>query len=159
MLLMHFLHIFEEVDQSLKATRALYNKRHKQEELLGKIFNDCYGSDREWKLEMDLDLTAEHRERIKTADYKWKNAQTFLNTARDQVSWAARRWAQIATINSANTMVRTFDDLPKRMNMLRAPGTHSKVHLSGFWIPKGLFSKFLIHRPGIWNPQANIFCF
>ena len=94
------------MDQALKATQALYSKRLKQEELLGKIFNDCYGSDREWKLELELDLTAERKERIKTANYKWTNAQTFLKTAADQVSWAARRWAQIGTINGANTMVR-----------------------------------------------------
>ena len=93
------------MDQALKATQAVYNKKYKQEELLGKIFNDCYGSDQEWKLELELDLTAEHKERVKTADYKWRNAQTFLNTAANQVSWAARRWAQIATINTTNAMV------------------------------------------------------
>ncbi|KAJ7393753.1 hypothetical protein OS493_003412 [Desmophyllum pertusum] len=41
--------------------------------LLGRIFNDSYGSDKEWKLEMELDLLVK------------------------QLSWSTRRWAQIAT--------------------------------------------------------------
>lgn len=83
----------------------LQNLRHTQETLLGKIFNDSYGSDREWKLEMELDLMGEKKERIRTAHYKWNNAHSFTSSAASQINWATKRWAQILSYNVQTQMV------------------------------------------------------
>lgn len=92
--------------QDIKSDREkLQSLRFKQEELLGKIFNDSYGSDKEWKLEMELDLLAEKKERIKTAHYKWTNAQNFTSTAAAQINWATKRWGQILSHNVQAQMV------------------------------------------------------
>lgn len=92
--------------QNIKSDREkLQSLRFKQEQLLGEIFNDSYGSDKEWKLEMELDLLAEKKERIKTAHYKWTNAQNFTSTAASQINWATKRWGQILSHNVQAPMV------------------------------------------------------
>jgi glutathionylspermidine synthase len=85
--------------------KHLQELRFEQEKLLGEIFNDSYGSDKEWKLEMEMDLMGEKKGRIQGAHYKWSNAHKFLSTAVSQVNWAAKRWAQIMTHNIQAQMV------------------------------------------------------
>lgn len=80
--------------------------QYKQEELLGRVFNDNYGSDKEWKLEMELDLLGEKKKRIKGAHYKWSNARSYAASASTQINWSAKRWAQIASHNVQSQMVR-----------------------------------------------------
>ena len=89
--------LYDEVIAAKKDQEELHSLRKKEEELLGRIFNDSYGSDKEWKLEMELDLLTQRKERISAANTRWRGAHVYLDHAVKQLSWSARRWAQIAT--------------------------------------------------------------
>ncbi|EDO38451.1 predicted protein, partial [Nematostella vectensis] len=95
-----------EVETVKQETELLGKKRHEQEEILGKIFNDTYGSDNEWKLEMELDALGDQKERVQAAHTKWTNARKFLYTAANQILWALRRWSQIGEHNVQAPMVK-----------------------------------------------------
>jgi len=86
--------------------KKLQDLKYKQEGLLGKVFNDNYGSDKEWKLEMELDLLGEKKERIKSAHYKWSNARSVTASASSQINWASKRWKQILTHNVQAQMAK-----------------------------------------------------
>lgn len=88
--------LYEEVIAAKKDQEELSSLRKKEEELLGRIFNDSYGSDKEWKLEMELDMLGERKERVNAANVRWKAAHVYLDYAAKQLSWSTRRWAQIA---------------------------------------------------------------
>ena len=63
--------------------------------LLAKIFDGAYGSDLENKLESDLDLVREKRQRIGTAKYKWTNGRVLLEHACNQLAFANKRWEEV----------------------------------------------------------------
>lgn len=89
--------LYDEVITVKKDMDELNSLRGKQEVLLGQIFNDSYGSDKEWKLEMELDLLGQRKERISAAHVRWSAAHVYLDHAVKQLSWSTRRWAQIAS--------------------------------------------------------------
>ena len=89
--------LYDEVITAKKDMDELNSLRGKQEVLLGQIFNDSYGSDKEWKLEMELDLLGQRKERISAAHVRWSAAHVYLDHAVKQLSWSTRRWAQIAS--------------------------------------------------------------
>lgn len=89
--------LYDEVIVAKKDQEELNSLKLKEEELLGRIFNDSYGSDKEWKLEMELDLLGKRKERISAANIRWRAAHVYLDHAVKQLSWSTRRWAQIAT--------------------------------------------------------------
>ena len=89
--------LYEEVIAAKTDLDELNNLRSKEEVLLGRIFNDSYGSDKEWKLEMELDMLGQRKERINAAHVRWRAARVYLDHAVKQLSWSTRRWAQIAT--------------------------------------------------------------
>lgn len=89
--------LYNEVTAAKDDQEELNKLRSKEEELLGRIFNDSYGSDKEWKLEMELDLLGQRKDRINAAYVRWRAAHVYLDTATKQLSWSTRRWAQIAT--------------------------------------------------------------
>lgn len=91
--------LYNEVVSAKKDQDELQSLRNKEEELLGRIFNDSYGSDKEWKLEMELELLAERKTRISAANTRWHGASVYLTHATKQLSWSARRWAQISSHN------------------------------------------------------------
>ena len=99
--------LYEEVIIAKKDLEELNNLKLKEEELLGRIFNDSYGSDKEWKLEMELDLLGQRKERISAAHVRWRAAHVYLDHAARQLSWSTRRWAQIAT-HRVTTLVVIF---------------------------------------------------
>lgn len=89
--------LYDEVIAAKTEQDEINNLRKKEEELLGRIFNDSYGSDKEWKLEMELELLNERKQRIHAANVRWRAAHVYLDHAVKQLSWSTRRWAQIAT--------------------------------------------------------------
>lgn len=52
--------------------------RNKEEELLGRIFNDFYGSDKEWKLEMEFELLVERKIRISVVNICWYGVSVYF---------------------------------------------------------------------------------
>ncbi|KAK3697165.1 hypothetical protein QZH41_013542 [Actinostola sp. cb2023] len=103
----HLYNAYNSHATSIKADRKkLQDLKYKQEQLLGKIFNDSYGSDKEWKLEMEFDLIVEKKERVKSAHYKWSSARSFIATAASQINWAAKRWGQILSHNVQGQLVK-----------------------------------------------------
>lgn len=98
--------LYDETISAKKDQDELQSLRKKEEELLGCIFNDSYGSDKEWKLEMELDLLGERKTRISTANTRWRGAHLCLDHASRQLSWSARRWAQISTNNVSLPVVK-----------------------------------------------------
>ena len=89
--------LYDEVINAERDKDELNKLRNKEETLLGRIFNDSYGSDKEWKLEMELDMLTQRKERINSAHIRWHAAHVYLEHAVKQLSWSTRRWAQIAT--------------------------------------------------------------
>lgn len=89
--------LYDEVVAAKKDQEELNDLRSKEEVLLGRIFNDSYGSDKEWKLEMELDMLGQRKERINAAFVRWRGAHVYLDHAAKQLSWSTRRWAQIST--------------------------------------------------------------
>ena len=92
-----YMNLYKEVEALKTEVEQLNELRIRQEELLGKIFNDNYGSAQEWEMEMDLDLLGTQKERIRTAHHRWSSAKVFLSAAIKQLAWSANRWAQIST--------------------------------------------------------------
>ena len=64
-------------------------------DFVAKIFDGAYGSDLENKLESDLDLVREKRQRIGTAKYKWTNGRVLLEHACNQLAFANKRWEEV----------------------------------------------------------------
>ena len=64
-------------------------------DFVAKIFDGAYGSDLENKLESDLDLVREKRQRIGTAKYKWTNGRVLLEHACNQLACANKRWEEV----------------------------------------------------------------
>ena len=113
----------EVAEQQLKVMREQYQQLHKevgnlkretdelrklhfeQEQLLGKIFNNCYGSEREYELELELDAIGDQKERIQGAYHRWNGAKLYSEAACKQFAWSARRWLQIHTIGNRTLMV------------------------------------------------------
>ena len=89
--------LYDEVVAAKKDQEELNELRSKEEVLLGRIFNDSYGSDKEWKLEMELDMLGQRKERINAAFVRWRGAHVYLDHAAKQLSWSTRRWDQIST--------------------------------------------------------------
>lgn len=111
--------LYEEVIIAKKDQEELNNLKIKEEDLLGRIFNDSYGSDKEWKLEMELDLLSQRKERINAAHVRWRAAHVYLDHAARQLSWSTRRWAQIAT-HRVTTLVVKYQMVAETRNHLIA---------------------------------------
>ena len=100
--------LYDEVAAAKKDQDELNDLRSKEEVLLGRIFNDSYGSDKEWKLEMEVDMLGQRKERINAAFVRWRAAHVYLDHAAKQLSWSTRRWAQIASHRVTILVVSLF---------------------------------------------------
>ncbi|XP_056002664.1 uncharacterized protein LOC125661515 [Ostrea edulis] len=93
----------KEVEDNLKKEKIAMDELEKlcqeQESLLSEIFDGAYGSDLENKLESDLDLIREKRQRIGNAKYKWTNGRILLQHACNQMAQANKRWAELENRN------------------------------------------------------------
>lgn len=89
--------IFEEnsIVYKLNIKKKIYKITFLSLYILAKIFDGAYGSELENKLESDLDLVREKRQRIGNAKYKWTNGRILLEHACNQLAFANKRWTDI----------------------------------------------------------------
>lgn len=120
--------LYEEVIIAKKDQDELNSLKLKEEELLGRIFNDSYGSDKEWKLEMELDLLGQRKDRINAAYVRWRGARVYLDYAIKQLSWSARRWAQISTHRVTVLVVKVQMVSETRNHLIAAVQNISSAH-------------------------------
>lgn len=120
--------LYDEVIAARNDQEELNKLRSKEEELLGRIFNDSYGSDKEWKLEMELDLLGQRKDRINAAFVRWRAAHVYLDTAAKQLSWSTRRWAQIATHRVTILVVKYQMVAETRNHLIAAQQNISSAH-------------------------------
>lgn len=120
--------LYDEVIAAKTNEEELNNLRNKEELLLGRIFNDSYGSDKEWKLEMELDILTQRKERINAAHVRWRGAHVYLDYATKQLSWSTRRWAQIATHRVTILVVKYQMVAETRNHLIAAVQNISSAH-------------------------------
>ena len=56
------------------------------------IFNGAYGSADEYRLETELDVAQDKKQRIQVAHYKWTNAKVLLNHGVNQLLTGVKKW-------------------------------------------------------------------
>ena len=86
----------EELEGSSAKLDRLYAE---QDEILDKVFNGAYGSDRENQLESQLDVLEMERHRVVDASYKWQQAQVMTSYAYEQLKFACRKWTSISQVD------------------------------------------------------------
>ncbi|XP_078327394.1 uncharacterized protein LOC111115419 isoform X1 [Crassostrea virginica] len=114
--------MLEKMEKEIKKERGgvkeLEEMVQEQEELLSKIFDGAYGSDLENKLESDLDLVREKRQRIGNAKYKWTNGRVLLEHACNQLALANKRWEEVK--NASLSMQQKYTIATEARNNLIA---------------------------------------
>lgn len=112
-----------EMEKELKKEKGGIEELEKmcqeQEDLLSKIFDGAYGSELENKLESDLDLVREKRQRIGNAKYKWTNGRILLEHACNQLAFANKRWTDIKN-TSLNMQEKYVIATEARNNLIAA---------------------------------------
>ena len=86
----------EELEGSSAKLDRLYAE---QDEILDKVFNGAYGSDRENQLESQLDVLEMERHRVVDASYKWQQAQVMTSYAYEQLKFACKKWTSISQVD------------------------------------------------------------
>ena len=62
------------------------------------IFDGKYGSDLEFRLEMELDNLNDRKQRVGVAKYKWQNSRVLMQYSCNQLSFAVKRWSELCTV-------------------------------------------------------------
>ena len=62
------------------------------------IFNGSYGSELEDKLEGELDMMLDRKQRIGVAKFKWQGARVLLQYACNQLSFSVKRWQELGNL-------------------------------------------------------------
>ncbi|XP_033107396.1 uncharacterized protein LOC117109247 [Anneissia japonica] len=88
-----------QLNADMAKLKDLYDK---QDTLLSTIFDGKYGSETEYRLETELDLSLEKKQRVMVAKYKWSNGKTLMQHASGQLGFAVRRWQDVARIPPSN---------------------------------------------------------
>jgi len=91
-----------------------------QDELLSGIFDGNYGSELEYKLEMNLDTALDKKQRISVAKYKWSNARVLLQTAVNQMAFGVKRWTEVGKLPADNMQARYTMATEARNNFIAA---------------------------------------
>ncbi|KAI8503134.1 hypothetical protein Bbelb_189550 [Branchiostoma belcheri] len=100
--------------EKLKAEIAAYtgkNERYQkllEEEdiLLAGVFKGRYGSELEYKLEEEVDMLHDRKQRVLTAKFKWHNARVLMHHAVSQLALGVRRWLDLKRVPVNNTRLR-----------------------------------------------------
>ncbi|XP_071826424.1 uncharacterized protein [Apostichopus japonicus] len=92
-----------QLHQSSEELKALYDK---QDNILSSIFDGKYGSELEYKLETELDMMMERKQRVAVAKYKWKNSKILIQHACSQFGFAVRRWNDLLQVPPTNATLR-----------------------------------------------------
>ncbi|XP_782060.3 formin-like protein 6 isoform X2 [Strongylocentrotus purpuratus] len=99
---------------------SLQGLYEKQDATLASIFDGKYGSDAEYRLESELDMLLERKQRVAVARYKWNNSHTLAKHACGQLSFGIRRWADVLQIPAQNTQIRYQFAAEARNNLVAA---------------------------------------
>lgn len=92
-----------QLHQASEELKALYDK---QDSILSSIFDGKYGSELEYRLETELDMIMERKQRIEVAKYKWKNSKILIQHACGQFGFAVRRWNDVLQVPPVNRGLR-----------------------------------------------------
>lgn len=97
--------------------QLLYDK---QDTVLASIFDGKYGSEAEYRLESELDMLMERKQRVAVARYKWNNSHTLAKHSVGQLSFGIRRWADVLQIPPQNSQIRYQFAAEARNNFVAA---------------------------------------
>lgn len=115
----HLVETEKELAKEKAGIAELEKMCQEQEELLSKIFDGAYGSELENKLESDLDLVREKRQRIGNAKYKWTNGRILLEHACTQLAVANKCWGEVNN-SSLNMQQKYVIATEARNNLIAA---------------------------------------
>jgi hypothetical protein len=94
----------EQLQAEIKAMQGsaaqTLERQNELDQLLEKIFDGKYGSEVEYKLECELDMLLDRKQRISVARYKWQNARVLLQHAVNQLAFAVKRWGELDRVQS-----------------------------------------------------------
>ncbi|KAI6177510.1 hypothetical protein M3Y97_00915400 [Aphelenchoides bicaudatus] len=109
--------IAEIYKRQVDTLNSLYEK---QDMMLGNIFGPDYASEKENKLEAELDDALEWQQRVSLAKFKWVNGRVLLVHALTQIAFGITRWNELKDIESSNTRMRYFAAAEARNNFIAA---------------------------------------
>lgn len=92
-----------QLRESSEELKALYDR---QDAILSSVFDGKYGSELEYKLETELDMLMERKQRVAVAKYKWKNSKILIQHACGQFGFAVRRWNDALQVPTTNAALR-----------------------------------------------------
>uniref|UniRef100_A0A1I8A967 DUF4200 domain-containing protein n=1 Tax=Steinernema glaseri TaxID=37863 RepID=A0A1I8A967_9BILA len=101
-------------------TDKLNDLYEKQERMLLGIFGPEYASEKENRLEGELDDAMEWQQRVSLAKFKWTNGRVLLVHAQTQMAFGITRWKELENIDVSNTRMRYFAAAEARNNFIAA---------------------------------------
>ncbi|TKR93070.1 hypothetical protein L596_007598 [Steinernema carpocapsae] len=101
-------------------TDKLNDLYEKQEKMLLGIFGPEYASEKENRLEGELDDAMEWQQRVSLAKFKWTNGRVLLVHAQTQMAFGITRWKELEGIDVSNTRMRYFAAAEARNNFIAA---------------------------------------
>ncbi|OWF52754.1 uncharacterized protein LOC110447357 isoform X2 [Mizuhopecten yessoensis] len=114
----------KEIEAKLPAAKAEVDVLDKlckeQEEVLNSIFKGSYGSALENRLEADLDMMQEKKQRIDVARYKWTNGRVLLQHAVNQLAAATTCWSDLKKVPTGDSQRRYHEATKARNNLIAA---------------------------------------
>ncbi|XP_013415071.1 uncharacterized protein LOC106177002 isoform X1 [Lingula anatina] len=129
--------VAKEVEEMKLAAEALQKLYKEQDELLASVFNGKYGSEKEYKLESELDMLLDHHQRVSVAKFKWQNARTLLQHGCNQLSFACKKWLELLKVQP-NDVPRKYTITTETRNNLIAASqniTSAQRYLHGITFP------------------------
>lgn len=129
---MQLLKIKEKLDTVKLQVESLCALQDKQDGLLENIFNGDYGSELEEKLESEVDLLMQKKQKISGIHMTWVSSRELISLSCTQMLWSVNRWKQIAQ----------YPQISNQVEILCARFKHV-INFSPFQYGKFLFSKCL----------------
>ncbi|XP_072020564.1 uncharacterized protein [Amphiura filiformis] len=107
----------QPIQKESEDLKQLYDQ---QDSLLASIFNGKYGSEKEFKLESNLDMMMEKKQRISVAKYKWTQSRQLISHAVNQMGLGVRRWNDAIQVPPQNAQLRYSCAAEARNNFVAA---------------------------------------
>ncbi|XP_066270191.1 FK506-binding protein 5-like isoform X1 [Branchiostoma lanceolatum] len=84
---------------SFSSKNERYQQLQAEEDiLLAGVFKGRYGSELEYKLEEEVDMLHDRKQRVLTAKFKWHNARVLMHHAVSQLALGVRRWLDLKRV-------------------------------------------------------------
>uniref|UniRef100_A0A0N5A8W4 DUF4200 domain-containing protein n=1 Tax=Syphacia muris TaxID=451379 RepID=A0A0N5A8W4_9BILA len=109
--------IAEIYKQQCDKLREVHEKQNK---ILVSLFGSDYASEKETRLETELEDTTEWQQRVSLAKFKWTNGRVLLVHACTQMAFGITRWKGLEKIDPENTRMRYFAAAEARNNFIAA---------------------------------------